>query len=540
MRLPRLALVSVLLSASAALPADLLPADRPLPAVIDHYVDAKLKAAAVTPAPQADDFTLIRRLTLDLVGRIPTPAETKAFVESTEPQKREKLVERLMASPAFVRHQVNQFEAMMAGPNGRGGSGGLREYLTKAMGENRPWDQVFRELLIADEGDPKTKGASEFIKSRVTDLDRLTNDVSVLFFGVNVSCAQCHDHPLVADWKQDHFFGMKSFFARSFDNGGFLAEREFGQIKFKPKSGAEKQAKMMFLTGATVDSASLKEPSKDEEKKEREKFEAAKKDKKAPPRPGFSARAKLAEVALQTKESEFFARSIANRLWHRFFGFGLVMPLDQMHSENKPSHPELLAWMARDIAGHKYDLRPTIRGIVLSQAYSRSSKSTSEATPAPALFAVGRLKPLTPMQMATALKIATADPKTFEGAKPEEIEKRIEGMEGSARGFATSIAQPTDDFQIGVNEALLFSNGDKVTREFLTDGNDRLLGRAKGETDRSKAIDMIVRSVLCRPATQDEQRVLQEYLERRSDRLPEAYRQVIWALVSGSEFRFNY
>jgi hypothetical protein len=395
-------------------------------------------------------------------------------------------------------------------------------------------------MLIANESDAKTKGASEFVKSRVSDLDRLTNDVSVLFFGVNVSCAQCHDHPLVPDWKQDHFFGMKSFFARSFDNAGFLAEREFGQIKFKPKAGPEKQAKMMFLTGATVEAPGAKEPSKDDEKKEREKFEQAKKDKKVPAPPSFSARAKLAEVALQSKESEFFSRSIANRLWHRFLGFGLVMPLDQMHSENKPSHPELLTWLARDIANHKYDLRPAIRGIVMSQAYSRSSKWTSESQPAPALFAVGRLKPLTPMQLATSLRIATADPLTFENVKPDELEKRIEAQENGARGFASSIAQPTDDFQVGVNEALLFSNSDKVSREFLADGNDKLLGRVKAAADDAKAIDLIVRSVQCRPATADEQKVLQEYLSRRGDRKPEAFRQVIWALISGAEFRFNY
>jgi hypothetical protein len=429
---------------------------------------------------------------------------------------------------------------MLAGPSSRGGGGGLREYLLKAVGDNRPWDQVFRELVAASEADSKAKGASEFVKARVSDIDRLTTDVSALFFGVNVSCAQCHDHPLVNDWKQDHFYGMKSFFARSFDNGGFLAEREYGPVKFKPTRGPERQAKMMFLTGTTIDAPGMKDPSKEDEKKEREKFEQAKKEKKAPPPPTFSARAKLIEVALRPKESEFFARSIANRLWHRFLGFGLVNPLDQMHSENRPTHPELLAWLARDMAEHKYDLRRPIRGIVLSQAYSRSSKWTSAAPAAPALFATGRLKALTPMQLATSLKIATSDPKTFEDVKPEELEKRIEALEGSARGFASSIAQPADDFQIGVNEALLFSNSDKVVREFLADGNDKLLGRVKSAPDNAKAIELIVRSVHCRPATADEQRVLQDYLGRRTDRPAEAYRQVIWALISGSEFRFNY
>src|SRR6478736_9761289 len=135
MRSARLVLPALLLTACAARPADLLPPDRPVPEVIDHYVDARLKTSGVTPAAQADDYTLVRRLTLDLIGRIPTPAESKAYVESADPHKRETLIDRLMASPAFVRHQDNQFEAMLAGPNGRGGNG-LREYLLKALGEN--------------------------------------------------------------------------------------------------------------------------------------------------------------------------------------------------------------------------------------------------------------------------------------------------------------------------------------------------------------------------------------------------------------------
>jgi hypothetical protein len=538
MRPVRLVLPALLLLAASASAVEMLPPDRPLPEVIDHYVDAKLTKANVTPAPQADDYTLIRRLTLDLVGRIPTPAETKAFAESSDPHKREQLVERLMASPAFVRHQASQFEAMLAGPDGNRGN--LRDYLVRALGENRPWDQIFRELLLPNEDNPKTKGSSEFLKSRVSDLDKLTVDVSVDFFGVNVSCAQCHDHPHVSDWKQDHFYGMKSFFARTFDNGGFLAEREFGLVKFKPNKGAEKQAKMMFLTGAVVNDPGMREPTKDEEKKEREKLEQFKKDKKAPPAPAFSARAKLVEVAMQPRESEYFARSIANRLWHRFLGYGLVMPLDQMHSENKPSHPELLAWMARDVASHKYDLRPTIRGIVLSKTYSRASKWAGEGVPAPALFAVAKVRALTPTQMATSLRLATIDPANFDNARPEEVEKRLESYENSARGHASSFPQPTDDLQIGVSEALLFSNSDRLVRDLLNEGNDRLLTKVKAIDDKSKAVEMLIRSTLCRPANAEEKSVLGDYLSRRGDRLPEAYRQVMWALLSGAEFRFNY
>ena len=539
MRLPRLVLPALLLFACHVRGDDLLPADWPIEQVVDHYVDARLRQVKVEPAPQVDDYTLIRRLTLDLVGRIPTLPESTAFVAATDSQKRVKLVDRLMASPAFVRHQATQFDAMMASANGRN-SGGLRDYLVKSLGANKSWDRVFRELLLPDDADPAQKGASDFLKSRVADLDRVTNDVSVIFFGVSVSCAQCHDHPLVADWKQDHFFGMKSFFARTFDNGGFLAEREFGQVKFKPSKGPERQAKMMFLSGAAIDAPGQKEPNKDDEKKDREKFEKFKKDKKAPPPPVFSARAKLVEVALQTKESDYFSRSIVNRLWHRFIGFGLVMPLEQMHSENPPSHPALLNWLARDTAAHGYDLRRTIRGLVLSQAYSRSSRWKGDAPPAPALFAVGRLKALTPMQLATSLKIATSDPQAFEAVKPDDLDKRIEGIEGSVRGFAGQIAQPTDDFQIGVSEALLFSNNDRLLRDFIGDGGDRLTNRLKNVTDPAKAADVLVRAILSRPPTADELAAMTDYISRRKDRLQEAYKQVIWALVSGAEFRFNY
>src|SRR5262245_19297274 len=133
--------------------------------------------------------------------------------------------------------------------------------------------------MLPDEKDPALKGTSEFLRSRVMDADRLTGEVSSLFFGVNISCAQCHDHPLVRDWKQDHFYGMKSFLARTVDAGGVLGEREAGLVKFKTTKGQEKKAEMMFLTGKVVGSDTTREPTQAEMKQEKESFEAAKKNK---------------------------------------------------------------------------------------------------------------------------------------------------------------------------------------------------------------------------------------------------------------------
>jgi hypothetical protein len=535
-----LAAAFCIFAATATRAADLPPADKPIEQVIDQSIDAQIKAANVAPAAQLGDAAFIRRVTLDLVGRIPTPSETDFYVKSTDPLKRAKLVDRLLASPAFARHQAALFEVMLSpDPLARRGGGALGEYLTASLKVNKPWDQMFRELMLPDEADVKMKGASDFLKSRLTDADKLTNDVSVAFFGVNVSCAQCHDHPLVKDWKQDHFYGMKSFFTRTYDAGGFIAERSAGLVKFKPNKGAEKQAKLMFLTGTEVNTDTLRDLNKDEQQAEKQAMDKVKASKTPPPKPAFSAHGQLVEVALKKENNEFFSPSIVNRMWHRFFGLGLVTPLDQMHSENPPSHPELLAWLTRDTASHGYDLKRMIRGIVMSQAYSRSSKYDTEAPPAITLFAVARLKPLTPMQLATSLKIAAADPAYFEG-KDDEIEKRLEQLEQSARGFASLIAQPNDNFQIGVGEALLFSNGDRLVKEFLTDGGNTILAKLKTEKDPKIAVALLVRSAYGRSPTEQELTALTAFVEKRADRSAEAYRQLLWVLVTNSEFRFNY
>jgi hypothetical protein len=509
-----------------------------LPALIDHYIDAAITEAGVTPAAQADDATILRRLTLDLVGRIPTTAEVDAYVNSTDTDKRAALVDRLMASPAFARHQAALFEVMFNPEGDRRGGAGLREYLASAMRDRKPWDQLFREMMLPDESDPRQKGAAEFIRGRVADSDKLTNDASVAFFGVNVSCAQCHNHPHVAEWTQDHFYGMKMFLARTFDNGGFLGERGYGTIKYKPTKGPERVAKMMFLTGTVVEDGSGKEPTAEEMRKEKAELDRAKAAKTPPPAPKFSARKKLVEVALKDANAEFFAKNIVNRMWHRFFGAGLVNPLDQMHAENRPSHPELLDALARDTAASGYDLRRLTRGIVMSKAYSRSSRYDS-SLPDARLFAVARLKPMTPLQLATSLKIAATDPAILDG-RPDEVEKKLEQLESSARGFAALIAQPTDNFQIGVGEALVFSNGDRLMREFLTDTPGTALGRVKSMTDPKDAVEFLVRIAYGRPATDEELKALTAYVEKRKGREAEAYRQVLWALVTAPEFRFSY
>jgi hypothetical protein len=486
---------------------------------------------------------LLRRLTLDLNGRIPTVAETDRYLASTDPQKKTQLVDRLLGSPCFIRHQVQEFTALLQTDDGpkKAKKSPLQDYFLRSFTENRPWDRIFREVMLPNDDVAETKGSSEFIKSRVKDLNRLTIDVSTIFFGVNVSCAQCHDHPHVLDWTQDHFYGMKSFFARTFDSGGIVAEYDAGVVKYIPNKGKEKTAPAMFLTGKTLDLPNLREPNKDDKKKALDRVNAAKKAKTWPAEPEFSARAKLVETALEPSQREFFARSIVNRLFHRFYGRGLVMPLDQMHSANPPSHPELLAWLARDLIDHDYDLRRLVRGLVLSDAYARASRWEGEGegkTPPEKWFAVAQARPLTPMQMAVSLRLATTDPQALP-AEDAELEKRLAAIEKNAENMASLFPRPGDNFQVGVSEAMLFANNQALQKELL-EGNGTLVTRMLQLPDLSQRAELAVRTVLSRPPEGQELQVLTEYLRRREDRAQAGCQQVVWALLTSAEFRFNH
>jgi hypothetical protein len=515
--------------------AEMLPPDKPIHEVVDHYVRLGLQEAGVMAAPQADEANFVRRVTLDLVGRIPTVFEVKAYLESTDPNKRVQLVDRLMQSPEFAAHQVNELDTLLM----YGSSGSLREYLAKAVAEHRPWDRIFRELVAGNGENAELKGADQFLKVRAKDSDRLTNDVSMLFFGVNISCTQCHDHPLVSDWKQDHFYGLKSFFNRTFENGGFLAERDYGTVSFKTPQGEDRNAKLMFLSGTVLDEPKVEEPNNADKKKESEQLKEWAQKKVSPPPPKFSRRALLLDVALRPGENRFFARAIANRLFYRLLGYGLVMPVDQMHSENPPSHPELLDWLERDMIAGGFDLPRLIRGLVLSETYSRSSRWDNGDRPEASLFAVANIRPLTSFQYAAALRLATHDPEAL-GPTPEELRRKIEGLVNSSRSLSSSFDMPQDNFQVSATESLFFSNGDKIVKELLVDGNDRLLGRLKQTIDAKSQIDMAIWTVLSRAPTEEETKLLEAYLSQRSERPADALSQMVWALLSGAEFRFNY
>ena len=516
----------------------LLSTNKTIKEAVDYYVNARLRDEKVEPVDTVNEETLIRRLTLDLAGRIPTVPEMEAFLASSDKTKIDKVVDQLIASDSFSRHFVNEFDWFLMGDNG-----GMRKYLEKAFQEKKTWDQMFKDIILAkgDAENDTEKELAKFLKDRVKQPDRLTNDVSVAFFGINVSCAQCHDHPEVPSWKQDHYYGMKSFFNRMIENGDYLGEEDYGLVKFKTTKGVEKTAKLMFLDGKIIEELESKEPSKEEKEKLKKEREQLAKDKKPLPEPDFSRRAKLVEAAL-AEDAGFFSRAIVNRIWYRYFGKGLVSPIDQLHGANLPSHPELLLWLARDFRENGYDLRRLIKGLVLSDAYARSGiwSEQNGDRPVHSLFAVREARALTPEQMGSSLVVAATDPQSFDLSKEEEYRKRIEGLENSGRGWNRYFPRPSELFAVDVSEALFFSNNDRVSRDLVSSNGGKLAYRLSQEKDHKKQVELAFRSTLSRTPNEQEQKLFIQYLDERKDRISDACSQIVWALMTSAEFRFNH
>lgn len=536
-------LIATLSPARLVAAADLLPAEKSVESVIDHYVDEMIAADSVEPAEQIGELNLLRRLMLDLAGRIPTTAETKAYLADRSETKRQELVDRLLASPDFAFHHRNELDRELL-PKNRG-DGDFRKYLLWATQQNRPWDRMFQDMVVGDESDEYQKAAMQFLRTRVSSVDDLTNDTSILFFGVNVSCAQCHDHPLADDWKQDHYFGMQSFFSRTYlTKSKTVAEKFYGDVKFKTTKGVEKQARFMFLNGSVADEPE-KQLSDDERKKLDEEVKKLQKDDKARPRkPDFSPRNELVRLALSDEGASFFAKNIVNRIWNRMFGRGIVDPPDQIHSGNPASHPELLDWLARDLRTHGYDLKRLIRGIALSQTYSRSSRWEKETeAPGDYYFALAQPRILTPRQYSISLFIAARNPPHWDQwstKPPEEWAPERERLEKRTDSWFRLFEPPTANYQVPVDEALLFSNSSQIRDDLLRDSGERLLGYLKGIDDQPKAVEAAFWAILSRPPTDEEKLTIGKYLDSRSDDRTAAMKQVLWALITGPEVRFNY
>lgn len=522
-----------------------LPDARTLANQIDTQINQRLKSEGVSAAPTVTDEEFLRRVTLDLAGRIPTAAERSSFLgldEADQQARREQLVQQLLASPDYAYHTRNQLDILLLLRQEHNSK--WREYLLEATSENRGWDRIFREIFQPEDTLSTDARPVTYVIKQLNDLDALTNNASVKWLGVNIACAKCHDHPLVDDWTQDHYYGMTSFFKRTFrTKQGFLGERFEGLPKYTDIYGDEQQPGLMFLTGEKVDVPPLK-LEEEALKKLQEAIKDSEKNDKSdpPPRPDFRPRTKFVELALGDQGNRFFAKNLVNRLWARLLGRGLVHPLDQMHSQNPASHPALLNELAQYTEASGYDIKRLTQAIVLTSVYARSVDSGAESDSAPPdLFAVANPRPLAPRQLSLSLRVAGRSPEKLQGhIDTESWNEEREKLEKASEGIAKQLLIPHEGFQVPVTEALWFSNNLSLQNDLLSGSNDRLVGYLKKTESDDEAIMAAFISVLCRTPADEEKTAIQQYLAARSDRREEALKQVVWALMATPEFRFNH
>ncbi|HEX5273413.1 MAG TPA: DUF1549 domain-containing protein [Gemmataceae bacterium] len=498
-----------------ALPAaDPATADAPkLAATIDDFFTRHWQSAGVKPAALADDATFLRRLTIDLAGRVPTREEAVAFAQDHASDKRARAIRRLMGGPECALAMGRALDETIQGKYA--GDADFIEYLRAAVAEHRPWDAMFRDMMLGPWDTKERKRADRFLVRRQASLEELTADSTSVFFGVNVSCARCHDHPLVPDWTQDHYYGMASFFVRTAEAAkgkkADVGEKPVSDIQFVTTKGDRHTAKVMFLTGKTLDAAATQ-----------------------------GRREQLVKVALD--EKTFFSRAIVNRVWAHFLGRGLVHPLDQMHSANPPSVPGVLEWLADDLAAHGYDLDRLVAGIVSSHVYQLSSTKPAEGEPpADKEFARALMRPLSPQEYALSLLLATADGGFDEAKTADARARKYRELEGQAAALVKpgALDGRAEKYQASTGEALFLSNRADVQKLVAPSGKN-LVARLAAVTDNGAMVDTAVWTVLGRAPEADERAFLAGWVAGRKGDRAKACGELVWALATSAEFRFNH
>ena len=348
--------MNVIATTSVAIPLpgqvpDEVYAGLPRKNFIDALVWAKLKSLAITPSEPVDDAKFLRRVHLDIIGRLPTPDETRAFLADVDSQKRERVVDALLDRPEYANHWAAKWADLLRPNPYRVGIKAVMNYdawIKQSFRENKPYDRFVRELITA-RGSTWDNGAAVLYRDRREPAE-ITTLASQLFLGIRLECAKCHHHPF-EKWSQDDFYSFAANFARLGHKGTGLSP---------PISGSEEMV-ILKKTG------SVEHPLTGQALEPRPLFGEL-------PAIGGDDDPREALAAWMTADDNpFFAQVIANRIWADLMGRGLVEPIDDLRATNPPTNAALLEALAAHLREHKYDLKQLIRAITTSHVYSLSS-----------------------------------------------------------------------------------------------------------------------------------------------------------------------
>jgi hypothetical protein len=555
---------------------DFAVADEPLHTRIDQLIQQQ--ADGIELAGRSDDAEFHRRVWLDLAGQIPTAAETRAFLSDASTGKRQRLIDERLESPEYARRMSELFHAVLM--ERRNVNEEWTRFLRTAFERNLPWDRMAQALIRADADDSDLRGAAFFLTARLVsegamapvDIPGLTRDVGRLLAGVDLQCAQCHNHLTISDYEQKHFQGLHMIFEN------MQTRRD---VKFPALSERLMTVKKEYLSvfdqipmetglvipgGSNVDIVTFE--------KGEEYAVAPNRETRAPGIPKFSPLGELAS-GLATADNELFCRNIANRLWFVMMGRGLVEPLDLQHSDNPATHPELLDLLAHEFAAHDFNIRWFLRELALTETYQRTSQVKPDQTAPPVeSYAVGLEKRLNAEQLFWSMLVAT-DELTYRASKPaeppapattEETEAPAEEPEEPPReplkltdieqvqagsleltelrelflaAYANAAKEPEIEFNPSVKAALFLMHEEKVLA-LLEPRTGNLVDRLSGIDDPSTIADELFTAILGRPPSDEDRNTVTDFLKKHTDHRTDAISQLAWAMLASTEFCVNH
>lgn len=594
---------------------------------LDFLIAEAWRTEGLEPTTRCTDAEFVRRVFLDVTGAIPTPDQVRRFVRDEEPTKRRRLVDSLLESPGYARHFTNRWAQVLVGQgtganNGREFVPGLfRIWLEKQLTADRPWGEVVTDLIAAN-GTVYDSPPVNFAGRRDHSATDVAGATSKAFLGVQIQCAQCHDHPYESITQAD-FNSFAAFWAYTY---GLPKEIDYSVLGSRAveraKQRYEKDVATYVEQGKTQIEAEQMASRRRQRSRDIRDWESQPQSRNprvarrmldrnkkrlgdiAEAEPKFLLGATYEDAAGQTRrgalaawivdpQNPYTAPALANRYWGWLLGRGFVHPVDDFSSVNIPSVPAALRLLAQDTADHRFDLKRLIRVITHTHAYQLSTRAPERTPLAEEFFAAGPLKELTPQEAFDSLQIALGVSKDatrmsgLTGAAPAAIDMAGRGgmmMAGGAaelsraerllQGAARSYFQTFDDDEGGDAEAftgtvpqgLFLMNGAVVNNLLVQPRISVVPGIVDGLDKESDRIRELYLRTLSREPTKDEVRRLVHFVKnaetteqavevtdaktgkkkkqrrRRTGELRThaAYADVLWALLSTSEFATNH
>jgi hypothetical protein len=568
-------------------------------AEVDRLILAELQKAGVEPAGRTNDEDFLRRAYLDLAGRLPSPERTTSFAEDADPEKRSKIIDRLLASDEYAGNWARYWrDVIFADPaemQSRLMAGTFEAWMKDQLKQNRSWDQIATDLLTAT-GNVEENGATALLVANTGDPAEVAADVSRIFLGIQLECANCHDHP-TDSWKREQFHQLAAYFPRAEFrvrrvDGGLVREVLSVNKASLGRSGDRmfENADGIFLrldrnrdgllspseARAFSPLASVFERLLESGDANEDGSLSAEEMKKIPPPPDqagrstpeylmpdlydpssrgtlvhptffvdgsspgtelddLSRRQALAE-SITSPENPWFARAFVNRIWTEALGEGFYMPVDDLGPERAARFPEALQVLSDGFTASGYDIRWLMRTIANTDAYQRQIRSRSpgeETLP----FASALPTRLRSDQVFTALTQAleideSAGPRARRGRGPYA---NLTPRNSFHLLFAVDPSTPRESVTGNVPQALFLMNSPALRDFFEVAGSKRLARLLQEFPDDRDAIAELYLVALCRRPTADEERVCLEYVQQVGNR-PEAFEDLLWGLLNSTEF----